>query len=84
MLKGEITVVNNEGESTFGPGSCIGFPANASNAHHITNKASCAAEYLEVGNRYANEEVFYPDIDLLLRKDGFALKFFHKSGEPYN
>ena len=43
------------------------------------------ATYLEIGDRIADDEVFYPDIDLQLVSDGKGGRVFtHRDGNPYD
>ena len=81
VLEGELTLVTDAGEQTLGPGMAAGFPAGVADGHHLVNRSSRTALYLEVGDRSPEDEVDYPDDDLsIARRDGF---FRHKSGERY-
>lgn len=84
VLEGELTLVTDGGEQTLGPGMAAGFPAGTEDGHHLINRTDKDALYLEVGNRdEANDEVDYPDIDLIRRKKDGKRVFFHKDGESY-
>ena|SRR5947207_3756708 len=48
--------------------------------HHLINRTTRPALYLEVGDRTPGDEVHYPDVDLFVAAD---FSFRHKSGEPY-
>ena len=81
VLEGELTLVTDAGEQTLGPGMAAGFPAGVMDGHHLVNRTSRPALYLEVGSRSPEDEVYYPDDDLFVaRRD---LVFRHKNGEPY-
>ena len=83
VLDGELTLVTDAGEELLAPGMAACFPANDPNGHQLVNRSSKPATYLEVGTRSQDEDVVYPDIDLLLeRRDGES-RFLRKSGEPY-
>ncbi|MFQ5982216.1 MAG: cupin domain-containing protein, partial [Woeseiaceae bacterium] len=67
VVSGELTLVTDEGEQLLKPGMVAGFPAGDANGHHLINKSASDASYLEIGDRNAGDEVFYPDIDLLYK-----------------
>jgi uncharacterized cupin superfamily protein len=80
VLEGELTLVTDAGEQTLGPGMAAGFPAGVSDGHHLVNRTSRPALYLEVGNRSDEDVVHYPDVDLFIGSD---FVFRHRNGEPY-
>lgn len=62
VLDGELTLVDDNGEHRLRPGSFVGFPAGATNAHHLINKSQRAASFLVIGTRKVGREVIhYPD-----------------------
>ena len=61
-----------------------GFPAGDSNGHHLINKSNEPATYLEIGDRNPEDEVFYPDIDLLYKvNDEGEHEFTNREGVRY-
>ena len=82
VLSGEVVLVTESGEELLGPGDCAGFPAGVSDGHHLQNRTTREAVVLEVGSRrIAEDETFYPDIDLhALKGDG---GYVHRDGKPY-
>ena len=61
-----------------------GFAAGSGDGHHLINRTEVDALYLEVGARdEANDDVDYPDIDLIRRKKDGRRVFLHKDGTPY-
>ena len=62
---------------------CVGFKAGAG-SHCLTNRTTQDVTYLEVGDRSAGDEVFYPDDDLRVGPgpDG-KRRYEHKDGTPY-
>jgi uncharacterized cupin superfamily protein len=83
VLEGELTLITDAGEELLTPGMAATFPAGEANGHHLVNRGSTPAKYLEVGTRSTEEEVVYPDVDLRLeRRDGRG-RYVRKSGEPY-
>lgn len=83
VLEGEITLIDDSGETLLTPGMAAGFPAGEANGHHLVNKSAKPATYLEIGTRAESEDATYPDIDLRAEKRGSTFRFFHKDGTPY-
>lgn len=83
ILKGHPVLVTDTGEVALQPGMCAGFPA-AGIAHQLVNRGDENVEYLEIGDRTANDAVSYPDDDLIGQRsaDGQWI-FTHKDGRPY-
>lgn len=83
MLEGELVLVTMKGEQLLTPSMAVGFTAGDKDAHHLINRSSAPATYLEIGTRSPDEDVTYPDIDLRAEKRGGRYRFFRKNGEPY-
>ena len=84
VISGELTLVANAGEQTLTPGMVAGFPAGDDNGHHLINRSSKPASYLEVGDRNSADEVYYPDIDLLYKvNEEGDHEFTHRDGVRY-
>lgn len=83
VLEGELILVTDAGEQRLGPGMAAGFPAGRADGHHLVNRSSADALFLEVGDRPAADVVTYSDIDLHLRWSGGPDKFTRKDGTPY-
>jgi len=82
VLDGEVVLVIDAGEELLRAGDCAGFPGGVRDGHHLQNRAPHAATVLEIGTRRpADDEAFYPDIDLHAPKGdaGYA----HLDGRPY-
>ena len=82
VLEGELTLVTDAGEETLRPGMAAAFPAGEPNGHHLVNRGTTPASYLEIGTRCEDEDAEYPDIDLRLQKRNGKFVFTRKSGEP--
>jgi len=82
VLSGQLTLVEDGGETVLQAGDCAAFPKGSSNGHHLINRSSVsAATCLEVGSRHARDLTRYSDIDMMVSNaDG---KFTHKDGRPY-
>ena len=83
ILEGEVTLVTDAGEQTLLPGMAAGFPAGEADGHHLINRSSEVAVYLEVGDRTPLDLVTYPDHDLMAKDDSGRWVFVHRNGSPY-
>ena len=62
VLKGELVLIDENGEHALIEGAIAGFPANVPNAHHIANKSDEDASFLVVGSRMPGQDAcHYPD-----------------------
>ena len=81
ILKGELTLVEDDGETLLGAGDCAAFPKNSGNGHHMINRSAHEAVYLEFGTRAPDDVIFCADIDMMSASvDG---RFTHKDGRPH-
>jgi uncharacterized cupin superfamily protein len=84
VISGELVLVTDAGRETVGAGTCIGFPANTGDGHHLLNETGMDAVFLVVGDRTAGDDVSYPDIDLVFTSGGDRPKgFYSKDGTLY-
>lgn len=84
VVAGEVTLITDEGDQVLTPGMVAGFPAGSANGHHLVNKSDSVATYLEVGDRIAEDECYYPDINMQLVSDGKGGRHFtRRDGTPY-
>lgn len=83
VLRGELVLVTDAGEQVLTPGMCAGFPAGRADGHHLINRGSSEAVYLEVGDRTPGDAVTYPDDDIaaVLAPQGWT--FTRKDGTAY-
>ena len=81
LLEGELILVEDGGESVLRAGDCAAFAKNSGNGHHLINRSSETAVYLEVGSRNPDDLTTCSDIDMQsANSDG---RFVHKDGRPY-
>ncbi|WP_116808020.1 cupin domain-containing protein [Steroidobacter cummioxidans] len=81
ILEGELTLVEDDGETILRKGDFAAFPKGTGNGHHMINKSSTVAVYLEVGSRQREDLTTCSDIDVMSSNaDG---RFVHKDGTPY-
>ncbi|MCB2097329.1 MAG: cupin domain-containing protein [Parvularculaceae bacterium] len=85
VLSGEVTLVEDSGETLLKAGDAAAFPAGAANGHHLVNKSNAPALLLEVGTRAEIEEVAYTDpaIDMKAVKSEAGWRYEHKDGTPW-
>jgi len=80
VLEGEVTLVENEGETILRAGECAAFPKNTGNGHHLINRSRTVAVYMEVGSRNPHDVTTCSDIDMMsANADG---RFLRKDGTP--
>ncbi|HXW49890.1 MAG TPA: cupin domain-containing protein, partial [Xanthobacteraceae bacterium] len=84
ILEGEVVLIEDDGETVLKPGDAAGFKANNPNGHHLVNKSSRNAVYLEVGTRSKYERAHYPDVDMMVVRNDKGARYTHKNGEPYS
>ena len=83
VLAGSAVLVTDEGEAVLQAGDCAGFAAGGL-AHFLVNRSDADMVYLEIGDRSAGDESFYPDDDIVAKfRDGGGWMFAHKDGREY-
>ncbi|MET2830786.1 cupin domain-containing protein [Mesorhizobium shangrilense] len=81
VLEGELTLVEDNSETLLKAGDCATFAKSSGNGHHMINRSSTTALYLEVGSRNPDDVISCSDIDMMSpSSDG---RFLHKDGTPY-
>lgn len=82
VLEGEVTLIEDGGETVLRAGDCASFAKGTGNGHHLINRSSAMAVYLDVGSRNPLDVVTYSDIDMVTSDaDG---RYVHKDGTPYS
>ena len=88
IVQGELTLIEDNGETLLQAGDAAGWPAGVANGHHLVNRSSEVATFLVVGSRDDQDRGHYPDIDLAVspgRYKGTLSTLFHrKDGTPYS
>ncbi len=84
VLEGEVVLVEDEGETTLGPGDSAGFKAGTGNGHHLQNRTTRDARILVVGSRIADDHGEYSDIDMKFERNRYSggSRFVRKDGSP--
>jgi uncharacterized cupin superfamily protein len=81
VLDGELVLVEDGGETVLRAGDCAAFAKGSGNGHHMINRSSGVAVYLEVGSRHSDDLTTCSDIDMKSAAADGA--FTHKDGTPY-
>lgn len=85
VLEGEVTLITDVGEQLLAAGAAAGFPAGRKDGHHLVNRGTRVAVYLEVGDRPPQEEAHYPDIDMKAELiSGRPGRFTRKDGSDFD
>lgn len=82
VLSGELTLVTGEGEEVLSVGDAAGFLANEESGHCLQNRTDTPAVFLEMGTRIADDEAYYPGLDLVASSSGPS-PYQHTDGTPY-
>jgi uncharacterized cupin superfamily protein len=81
VLEGELTLVEDGGETVLRAGDCAAFAKGTGNGHHLINRSGAMAVYLEVGSRQPADLTTCSDIDMMSSNaDG---RFVRKDGTRY-
>jgi uncharacterized cupin superfamily protein len=85
VLEGEVMLRTDAGEQCLGAGMCAGFPAGSRDGHHLINRGTRPAVYLEISNRDPADCGQYsdPDVDLVWNPAHAPGKFTRRDGTPY-
>ncbi len=82
VLEGELSLIEDGGETAMRAGDCAAFPKGTGNGHHLVNRSLATAVYLEVGSRNPSDLTTCSDVDMMSSNaDG---RFTHKDGAPYD
>jgi uncharacterized cupin superfamily protein len=81
VFEGELTLIEDGGETLLRAGDCAAFARNSGDGHHMINRSDAVAVYLEVGSRSPLDVTTCADVDMMsTNADG---RFTHKDGKPY-
>jgi uncharacterized cupin superfamily protein len=83
ILRGEVVLIEDDGETVLKPGDAAGFKANSGNGHHLVNKSSSDVVLLEIGSRAKHERAEYSDVDMQIVRDENGARYSYKDGRPY-
>lgn len=80
VTKGEVTLIDDQGEHPMTVGDCAAFPAGDANGHHFANRSTTVAQFLVVGTKAATEKAHYSDVDMHVEMDAQGYKFTKTDG----
>jgi uncharacterized cupin superfamily protein len=81
VTEGELTLVEDDGETLMRPGDCAAFKAGVPNGHRMVNKSDREGRFLVIGSRNLGPETcHYPDTGLTVYLDGKSVRFTDASG----
>jgi len=83
VLDGEVVLITDGGEQVLRAGQAAGFRAGVADGHHLVNRSTWDALYLEIGDRSPGDIYHYPDDDLEGHDIGPQPVFRHKDGTPW-
>jgi len=83
VLEGEVTLVEDDGDTILRAGDAAAFKAGVPNGHQLVNRSAANVTYLEIGTRAATDRGVFPDIDLAFEKDAAGARFTRRSGDSY-
>lgn len=86
VLSGEVTLIEDTGETRLRAGDAAGFKAGVAVGHTVANRSSAPASYLEVGTRVDADVVTYTDpaVDMKATKEaGGPWKVTRRDGSPF-
>ena len=81
LLEGELVLIEDKGETLLRAGDCAAFAKGSGNGHHLVNRSSAVAVYLEIGSRSPDDLTTCSDVDMMSASaDG---RFVHKDGTAF-
>lgn len=81
VLEGELTLVEDDGETVLCAGDCAAFPKASGKGHHLQNRSQRVAVYIEVGSRHPDDLTTCSDIDM--KSSNADGRFVRRDGSPY-
>ncbi len=85
VLEGEVTLIEDEGETTLRAGDVAGFKGGVPNGHHFVNRGTADVVMLAIGSRFDEDYAEYSDIDMKTLPGRYSgqSRYVHKDGTPY-
>lgn len=80
VISGELTLIDDSGETELVAGECCAFPAGDENGHTIANNSGQEGTFLVVGTRSEYELAYYSDIDMKVELTDGKFQFTRKDG----
>jgi len=83
VVKGEVSMVTDDGQEILRAGDAAGFKGGDSNGHCLRNHTGGISLVLEIGSRIETDAAHYPDIDMVAPPRGEPAIYTHRDGTPY-
>ena len=83
ILDGELTLIEDGGETILRAGDAAAWKAGIENGHHLVNRSNRDALLLEIGTRDWQDSGAYSDIDMKFVMGDEDTVYLHKDGNPY-
>jgi uncharacterized cupin superfamily protein len=83
VVKGEVSLVTDDGQEILRAGDAAGFKGGDSNGHCLRNHTGGISLVLEIGSRIETDAAHYPDIDMVAPPRGEPAIYTHRDGTPY-
>ena len=82
VTEGQLTLVDDHGETPLKPGDCCAFPAGDANGHHLVNHSDAPGSFVVVGTHTPTETGWYSDEDMKVVVNASGYQFTRKDGSP--
>ncbi len=83
VLEGELTLIEDEGETLMHPGDCAAWKAGVANGHHFVNRSDKPGKFLIVGTKAPAETGTYTDVDMMVHVAGGKARFTYHDGSDW-
>lgn len=78
VLEGDLTLIEDGGETTMQPGDCAAWKAGVANGHHFVNRSDRPARFLVIGSKIADEIASYSDVDMKIHMNAGKPRFTYR------
>jgi len=82
VLSGNLTLVDDSGETPLKAGDVCTFPAGEANGHQIINRSDTEGSFFVVGTHTEAETAWYSDLDMKIAVQNGEGDFTRKDGGP--
>jgi len=83
VLEGELTLIEDAGETLMQPGDCAAWKAGVANGHRFVNRSASVGKFLVVGTKSAEEVATYADVDMQIHIAGGKARFTYHDGSDW-
>ncbi|WBL32501.1 cupin domain-containing protein [Sinirhodobacter sp. HNIBRBA609] len=83
VLEGELTLIEDEGETLMRPGDCAAWKAGVANGHRFVNRSDRPGKFLIVGTKSPEEVATYSDVDMQIHIAGGKARFTYQDGSDW-